>query len=144
MRLDAVLPELDLGAPWEVVKHRARAIDQLGLFVRWVQANPRELVATELKVSVPLGEGAVLSGRVDRLERDAQGRAFVVDLKTGTAPKDGDLARHPQLGVYQLAVELGAFAEQQLTETGGASLLQLKNRASAKEQKQAQRAARKG
>ena len=45
------------------------------------------------------------------LERDADGRAVVVDLKTGSSkPSRAELARHPQLGVYQLAVALGAFA----------------------------------
>ena len=89
-----------------------------------------------LAVQVPLGERAVLSGRVDRLERDEQGRAVVVDLKTGSSkPTKAELARHPQLGVYQLAVALGAFAEQHgLREPGGAALLQLKKGKAADEQ----------
>ena len=70
-------------------------------------------IGTELAVRVPVGERAELSGRVDRLERDAAGRAVVVDLKTGSSkPTRAELARHPQLGVYQLAVALGAFAEE--------------------------------
>ncbi len=137
-RLDAVLPELDLGAPWAVVRRRGEALSWLAKFVQWAATNPRELVATELDVRVALSAGAELSGRVDRLERDEQGRAVVVDLKTGTSkPGRDELARHPQLGVYQLAVELGAFAEQQLDRSGGASLLQLKTTKSADEQFQA-------
>ncbi|HET7476689.1 MAG TPA: ATP-dependent DNA helicase [Dermatophilaceae bacterium] len=67
---------------------------------------------------------ARLTGRVDRLERDAEGRLRVLDLKTGSAkPAAADLARHPQLGAYQLAVERGAFAEG--TQSAGAALLQL-------------------
>src|SRR5262249_2669967 len=71
--------------------------------------------------------GAVeITGRVDRLERDADGRAVVVDLKTSSAPVAGtDLDRHPQLGVYQLAVMLGAFEQLGLTEPGGAELIQV-------------------
>jgi RecB family exonuclease len=46
-----------------------------------------------------------------------------VDLKTGTRPSDGDLDRNPQLGVYQLAVLLGAFEQLGLTEPGGAELV---------------------
>ena len=127
-RLDAVLPELELGAPWAVRRRREEAVEQLRKFLAWQAASTRELVGTELDVQVPLSERAVLSGRVDRLERDEQGRAVVVDLKTGSSkPSAGELARHPQLGVYQLAVALGAFAEQHgLTEPGGAALLQLK------------------
>lgn len=137
-RLDAVLPELDLGAPWAVRRRRADALDALRRFLRWQQRNPRTLVATELDVSVRLGERAVLAGRVDRLERDAHGRAFVVDLKTGSSkPKNSELTRHPQLGVYQLAAALGAFADEHgLTESGGAALLQLKTGKEAEEQGQ--------
>ncbi len=55
---------------------------------------------------------AVVRGQVDRLERDAEGRLVVVDLKTGrTAPTKGDVARHAQLGVYQVAVEDGGFED---------------------------------
>jgi RecB family exonuclease len=36
-----------------------------------------------------------------------------------------DLDRHPQLGVYQLAVMLGAFEQLGLTEPGGAELVQV-------------------
>ncbi len=136
-RLDEVLPELDLGAPWAVRRRRRDALAWLDKFLHWVQANSRELVATELAVRVPLRDGVELSGRVDRLERDAQGRAVVVDLKTSTAAvKTGEVARHPQLGVYQLAVQLGAFSEHGLGEPGGASLLQLKAKKAASEQRQ--------
>jgi len=136
-RLDAVLPELDLGAPWAVVRRRGEALAWLRKFVTWAAGNERVLVATEIDLRVPLGPRAELRGRVDRLERDAEGRAVVVDLKTGSSkPSKADLARHPQLGVYQLAVELGGFAEQQLSESGGASLLQLKTTKTAEEQHQ--------
>src|SRR5207248_6147832 len=68
-----------------------------------------------------------LRGRVDRLERDRQGRIVVVDLKTGkTKPPAADIPHHPQLGAYQLAVELGGFADVAGSETsGGAMLVQL-------------------
>jgi RecB family exonuclease len=137
-RLDQVLPELDLGAPWSVRRRREEAVEQLRKFLAWQAGNARELVGSELLVQVPVGERAVLSGRVDRLERDDRGRAVVVDLKTGSSkPGKDELARHPQLGVYQLAVVLGAFAEEHgLSEPGGAALLQLKRGKKADEQLQ--------
>jgi len=50
----------------------------------------------------------------------------VVDLKTGgSAPREDELGRHPQLGVYQLAVLLGAFERFGLAEPGGAELVQV-------------------
>src|SRR5579875_2227892 len=94
-------------------------------FLDWHAANPRNLVAVKqaLSVRVSLVE---INGRVDRLEADDQGRAVVVDLKTGAAAqREDDLGRHPQLGVYQLAVLLGAFEHFGLTEPGGAELVQL-------------------
>jgi len=64
--------------------------------------------------------------RGDRLESDEQGRAVVVELKTGTsAPRKDELGRRPQLGVYQLAVLLGAFEQFGLSEPGGAELVQV-------------------
>ncbi len=69
----------------------------------------------------------MISGRVDRLERLADGSLRVIDYKTGSAsskPREDDLPTHPQLGAYQLAVTGGAFAEHG-TASGGAALLQI-------------------
>jgi RecB family exonuclease len=50
----------------------------------------------------------------------------VVDIKTGsTRPADDELTGHPQLGVYQLAVQRGAFAALDISEAGGAELVQV-------------------
>jgi len=80
-------------------------------------------VAVEQQLLVSMGD-VTITGQVDRLERDEDGAAIVVDLKTGTTrPADADLDRNPQLGVYQLAVLLGAFEQLGLTEPGGAELV---------------------
>ena len=64
-----------------------------------------------------------LTGRVDRLELDAEGRPVVIDLKTSKSPVAKDAAaEHPQLAVYQLATLLGAFSGHK-GHTGGARLL---------------------
>ena len=53
-----------------------------------------------------------LHGYADRLELDEDGRVVVVDLKTGKyPPTDQEVERHPQLGLYQLAVDHGAADE---------------------------------
>jgi RecB family exonuclease len=94
-------------------------------FLDWHRANPRELVTVEEELRVRVGQ-VEITGRVDRLERDADGNAIVVDLKTGSSrPADDELDRNPQLGVYQLAVLLGAFEELGLTQPGGAELVQV-------------------
>ena len=89
--------------------------------------NSRDLMAVELPLRAQVGAVEII-GRVDRLERGPDGRAIVVDLKTGSTPvPSADLDRHPQLGVYQLAVLLGAFERYGMTEPGGAELIQVGN-----------------
>ena len=96
------------------------------------------MLATEApfqaEVELPDGQRVVLHGYADRLELDHEGRVVVVDLKTGKDPVSGaDLAVHPQLGLYQLAVEHGALdaarrarrAGPPPAESGGAELWQL-------------------
>jgi len=138
-RLDAIWPGLDLGGVWFSRKQRDAAALALRRFLGWAATNPRMLVAVEQGFRVESGR-AVVSGRVDRLERDDAGRAVVIDLKTGSARVgEAVLPTNPQLGVYQLAVALGAFADVGLAEPGGAALVQLgraANKAGAREQAQ--------
>jgi RecB family exonuclease len=124
-RIDEVWHHLDFGSAWYSEKQRELAHQMVDKFLAWHRQNPRDLVAYEESVRAQVG-AVEITGRVDRLERDAEGRAIVVDLKTGSAPVPAsDLDRHPQLGVYQLAVMLGAFERFGLTEPGGAELVQV-------------------
>jgi len=124
-RLEDALARMDLGGPWTTRRERERARSMLASFLVWLDAGGRrELVGVELPFSVEVDGRAKLTGRVDRLERDADGRLVVIDLKTGRTPARGDdLARHPQLGAYQLAAQAGGFGEP--AEPGGAALVQL-------------------
>jgi superfamily I DNA/RNA helicase/RecB family exonuclease len=125
-QLQQVWDSIDFGASWFADNERARATSMLERLVTWLRNSRAELtrVGVERDFSVIVGD-AVLNGRVDRLERDAEGRLVVVDLKTGKSkPKDTDMPTHPQLGAYQLAVESGAFAEDG-EQAGGAVLVQL-------------------
>ncbi|GAA2029399.1 hypothetical protein GCM10009800_13340 [Nocardiopsis rhodophaea] len=124
-RMDGIWSELDFGGLWYAGKERERADEMVRKLISWHERNERELVVTEEGFKVEL-DGIEITGRVDRLERDAEGRAVVVDIKTGGGrPKDDELARHPQLGVYQLAVLESAFAQFGLTAPGGAELVQV-------------------
>jgi superfamily I DNA/RNA helicase/RecB family exonuclease len=124
-RIDEIWHHLDFGSAWYSAKQRALAERMVRRFLDWHAANPRELIAVEQRFKVQIGQ-VEITGQVDRLESDPAGRAVVVDLKTGTsAPREEDLARHPQLGVYQLAVLLGAFEQLGLAEPGGAELVQV-------------------
>jgi superfamily I DNA/RNA helicase/RecB family exonuclease len=124
-RIDEIWHHLDFGSAWYSAKQRALAERMVRKFLAWHAENPRELVAVEQSLKVRIGQ-VEITGRVDRLESDDQGRAVVVDLKTGgSAPREDELDRHPQLGVYQLAVLLGAFERLGLAEPGGAELVQV-------------------
>jgi RecB family exonuclease len=105
----------------------------LDRFLRWHAANGRELLAAEEDFDVVVGRVRI-RGQVDRLERDAEGRLVVVDLKTGkTAVRNTE--EHGQLAAYQVAIAAGAFGEHG-TVPGGAALLQVGTGAKAKEQHQ--------
>ncbi|GAA1288837.1 DNA helicase [Planotetraspora silvatica] len=125
-RLDDVWEQFDFGGVWFNRKQRKVAEQMVERFVRWHEENPRELVAQEEAFTAVVAEGVHIRGRVDRVERDGDGRAVIIDIKTGASkPKDDELDRHPQLGVYQLATLLGAFKRHGLVEPGGASLVQV-------------------
>jgi superfamily I DNA/RNA helicase/RecB family exonuclease len=124
-RLEQALVRMDLGGPWTTRRERERARTMLAKFLAWLDAGGRrELVGVEVPFRVGVGERATVTGRVDRLERDGDGRLVVFDFKTGRTPTRGDdLARHPQLGTYQLAAQAGGFGGP--AEPGGAALVQL-------------------
>jgi superfamily I DNA/RNA helicase/RecB family exonuclease len=120
---------IDLAARWMAGPEQQRAEAMVDKLLRWLASNPRRLLAIEHEFAVRLDDPTrpiELTGRVDRLEVDADGRLVVIDLKTGksTAVTGSELAEHPQLGAYQAAVEAGAFAEFG-DESGGAALVQL-------------------
>jgi superfamily I DNA/RNA helicase/RecB family exonuclease len=124
-RIDEIWHQLDFGSTWYSLRQRGTADQMLARFLDWQRQNERDLVAVEQRLRVKIDD-VLISGRIDRLERDDQGRAIVVDLKTGSSkPPADELDRNPQLGVYQLAVLLGAFAELGTSEPGGAELVQV-------------------
>jgi RecB family exonuclease len=128
-RLDELWQHLDFGSAWYSSQQRRRAELMVTRFLDWHRRNPRELMAIEESLRVQVGQ-VLITGQVDRLERDSAGGAIVVDLKTGTSrPPEDELDRHPQLGVYQLAVLLGAFEQLGMTRPGGAELVQVGNAA---------------
>ncbi|MFL6162760.1 MAG: ATP-dependent helicase [Jatrophihabitantaceae bacterium] len=125
--LEAGWSDLDFGAPWHAVHERARAEQMLTELVRWLSGSRSRLrlIAKEASFSVAVGE-ALLAGKVDRLERDEQGRLVVIDFKTGKSRyPEKDLPDHPQLASYQVAVTEGGFTDGEPAESGGASLVQL-------------------
>ncbi|MEO3750211.1 ATP-dependent DNA helicase [Streptomyces sp. B6B3] len=136
-RLETVWDALAFEAPWQSRKEQAEARAALERFLRWHVLQHEagyEPAASEQEFDVTLraGEHQVrIRGVVDRVERDAQGRAYVVDFKTGrTRPTRAEVERHPQLAVYQLAVRQGepgeGSAEAGEHEVAGAALVHLR------------------
>ena len=105
--------ELDFDADWQsrVQKVAARALtDRLASYLLDFENTGSELLRAEGTFQLEVN-GAVLSGTIDRVERQADGRAVIVDLKTGKgdATSDTGVAEHPQLGAYQLAFQEGVI-----------------------------------
>ncbi|MEU8348246.1 ATP-dependent DNA helicase [Streptomyces sp. NPDC048845] len=134
-RLDSVWDSLAFDAPWKSRQEKENARAALERFLHWhvMGRGSRRPVATEHDFDVTLraGDSSVrIRGSMDRVEEDAEGRAYVVDFKTGkTKPTGPEVARHPQLAVYQLAVREGAvdgaFGGRR-PEPGGAELVHLR------------------
>jgi RecB family exonuclease len=110
--VDARWGRLGLRPGWVTERTRKEAHDMVARFTAYRDTAEREWerVGIEEGFRVEVGR-AVVAGRVDRIERDAEGRLRVVDLKTGkTKPTEAELERHGQLGAYQVAVEEGGFS----------------------------------
>ncbi|MET7294392.1 ATP-dependent DNA helicase [Streptomyces griseoloalbus] len=134
-RLDSVWNALAFDAPWKSAQEKENARVALERFLKWhvMDRAGRTPVASEHDFDVTLEAGDYevrIRGQLDRVEADGDGRAYVVDFKTGKqAPSSAEVARHPQLAVYQLAVREGAVDEVfdgARPEPGGAELVQLR------------------
>ncbi|MFL4474661.1 ATP-dependent helicase [Paeniglutamicibacter sp. MACA_103] len=148
--------ELEMPENWEGARDRERAESMLKKLAQYnvmMRTENRRLIGREIPfevtipappatdASVPGPEtgalpdpnaprAALLRGVVDRVEADADGNPWVVDLKTGKSQPSGkDVEKHPQLGAYQAAVINGALvgktAEELTRVPAGASLVQL-------------------
>ncbi len=131
--LESVWDQMDFDAKWLSAVERVEAEAALERFVAWQQSrSDRELLGTEIGFSceIDLGRERVhLTGTADRVEREPDGRIRIVDFKTGRVPPSAnEIALHDQLGVYQLAVAQGAFADVagEGARPGGAELVYLR------------------
>ena len=141
-RLDSVWDALAFDAPWKSAQEKEHARVALERFLQWhvTDRGTRTPVSSEHDFDVTLEAGPYevrVRGSMDRVEQDAQGRAYVVDFKTGKqTPTAAEVARHPQLAVYQLALREGAVDdafEGVRPEAGGAELVQLRQGAAKKD-----------
>ncbi|MEV6214063.1 ATP-dependent DNA helicase [Nocardia sp. NPDC051833] len=133
--LDQAWQTVDPATGWHSRQELRRTEAMLETFLSWVRTTRGEL--TQAGVEVPVDcvlparaddERAVrIRGRIDRLERDAQGRFVIVDVKTGKTPVSAkSVADHAQLATYQVAAAHGALDEAESAapaDPGGARLV---------------------
>jgi RecB family exonuclease len=132
--VDQVWGQLSFRTPWSGSRERREVEAALRRFVDWhARPGARTVIATEehlvAEVTLPDGARVRLDGYADRLELDEDGRVVVIDLKTSkTHPTNKELATHPQLGLYQYAVDHGALDGRLpgSVRAGGAELVQLR------------------
>lgn len=153
--LDDWLAEAGKLTPWQVARQRKLILRMTEAARGWFESKhpPWTLAGAELAVSASVppvvaadfpgaelpaglsetaaGREVVLSGRLDWLSHDEDGRAVVVDFKTTSQPKSkADAEVNPQLASYQIAIEESADHP----EPGGAQLVYLKKGAAVREQ----------
>ena len=132
--VDQVWSQLPFRTPWSRTKEHLEARRAITRFLEHHRRiGAREVLGTELSFKLehelPDGQRVILRGFADRVELQAPGEVVVVDLKTGKShPRAADLPEHPQLALYQLAVDRGAVAHLagETARSVGAELWQLR------------------
>lgn len=121
--------ELEFDAPWDERRWRDAARAMITRIAGWLAGRDLEWVGNEVEFDIII-DRARLRGKVDRLERDPQtGKLYTIDLKTGSVPSRNEVGRNPQLAMYQVAAEHGAYPVGQ--GSAGAALLGVKTGAKA-------------
>ncbi|WP_047241312.1 ATP-dependent DNA helicase [Corynebacterium epidermidicanis] len=100
---------------WRQESYLAEWDELIARTLNYVEAH--DAVGVEVPVRVQVGARAdgtpiVIAGRMDRLEKNADGEYVIVDLKTGSsAATVKETQDHPQLLAYQLALHHGTLHE---------------------------------
>ncbi len=121
--------ELEFEAEWLSAKEKRRAQRMFQAMMAYLRdPNIGTVLGREVEFEFEYN-GAIIKGTVDRIEErivDGEKKIVIVDLKTGKKVTKAEARLHPQLGVYQLAVQQGAFAHLGIdkdTPLDGARLL---------------------
>jgi superfamily I DNA/RNA helicase/RecB family exonuclease len=119
--------EFEFESAWQAAaeKRKARALTEgLAAYLRDFRASGASLLGAESEFDVTIGQ-AILRGKIDRVERTADGRVVIVDLKTGKkVPSALEIQEHAQLASYQLALAHGSVEAAGVDAVpGGAKLV---------------------
>ena len=88
----------------EESKSLDRAKTMVKKYIEWEQASKNTLVGTEIAFDVKIGD-VTFTGRIDRLEKNPDGKYEVIDFKSGSSKlSKNKAALDPQLNIYALAV----------------------------------------
>lgn len=126
--VDSRWSDIPFDSVWLGEAKRAEAHRQIAALDHYLhdqRSEHIELVASEKKFEIAF-PGALMTGFIDRIVRDASGNILVVDLKTGRHKTDGQVVDDAQLLSYQLALttpEVSAEWGLDDVTTGGAYLL---------------------
>jgi len=124
--------QLDYEAGWIEQYHRRIAQGMVGALADYLsdrKASGHSLVSSE-QVFHLRHDRSVITGYIDRIERDENGALIVVDLKTGQHSTDSQVSDNPQMLTYQLALETTELLEtvnMKEAVSGGAALLFVKS-----------------
>ncbi|QBJ95271.1 ATP-dependent helicase [Rhodococcus sp. ABRD24] len=130
--LESAWDAVDLGSQWYSRRELERTRRMLDAFAAWLSTTRSELTEIGVEVEVdgvlePRAEGdpqVRIRGRIDRLERDPDGRPVIVDVKTAkTAVTKEQAQQHAQLAAYQVAAAKGAIVGEPASPPGGARLV---------------------
>jgi RecB family exonuclease len=105
--VDKRFSQLEYEAGWieDYQRRVARGmVDALGDYLADRKKESATLLASEQKFRITHGR-AVITGVIDRIEREASGAVLVVDLKTGAHSTDSQVVDNAQMLTYQLAVQ---------------------------------------
>ncbi len=100
---------LEFEASWQASGQKRKALNMVAALGQYLR-DAGELVTAEQKFEFSIGR-LVIAGKIDRVEKTAEGGLRVVDLKTGKPPTAQEVLDHRQLAVYQLAVR-SQYGEQ--------------------------------
>jgi RecB family exonuclease len=130
--LETAWDSVDLGSEWFSRRELERTRGMLDNFADWLRGTRSELTEIGVEVAVdgvlePRTEGEAtvrIRGRIDRLERDSDGRPVVIDVKTAKAAVTKEQAeQHAQLAAYQVAAARGLIDGVPASQPGGARLV---------------------
>jgi superfamily I DNA/RNA helicase/RecB family exonuclease len=93
---------LEFETAWQSTGQKRKALNMAAAIGEYLN-QAGQLVQAEQKFELQIGRLQIV-GKIDRVERDAEGNVQVVDLKTGKVPTQAQVDSHRQLAVYQLAM----------------------------------------